>query len=504
MLFNGELSMPSQIRKPGLLLSLIPILVLIGFLVLNIDIFKDSALLGPNQIALFMSALIAAMIGMFSLKVPYADMEKKVIHSIGLSMQANLILLVVGMLIGLWIFSGVVPAMIYYGVKLFNPSLFLPLTCIVCAVVSLATGSSWSTGGTVGIALVGVGQALNIPTSMVAGAVISGAYFGDKLSPLSDTTNLAPAMAGTNLFTHVRYMLITTLPSFILAIIGFCILGYFYGGSSSDLRQVNQVLEAISSTFNITPFLFILPLLVFAMVAKKMPALPALIIGCIAGAVFVLIFQQNLLKSMLGDTYGFKAIYGKMIEVAHSGFKMQTDKDIINSLLTRGGMSAMLNTVWLILMSMIFGGIMEVTGMLEEIGRAILKLVRGTASLIAATISSSFIINLTASDQYLSLVLPGRMFKPTYEKFGLAPQNLSRSLEDGGTITSVLVPWNTCGAYFSTILGVSTAAYLPFCFFNLISPLMSIAVAMANIKIEKLDEDELNLDKEIGIAPELG
>lgn len=493
----------SEIKKPGLILSLVPVAFLIGCLVLNIDLFKDSALLGPNQIALFLSALVAGGIGLFVLKVPYEEVEKKVIHSIGLSMQANLILLVVGMLIGLWIFSGVVPAMIYYGVKIFNPTLFLPLTCIVCAVVSLATGSSWSTGGTVGIALIGIGQALGIPTPMVAGAVISGAYFGDKLSPLSDTTNLAPAMAGTDLFTHVRYMLYTTTPSFILALIGFSILGYFYSGSSSDLSQVNMVLTTIDSTFNITPFLFILPLIVFLMVAKKVPALPALIVGCLAGALFVVIFQQDLLTRMLGENYGLKAIYGKMVEVAHGGFKMESDKELLNTLLSRGGMAGMLNTVWIILMSMIFGGIMEVTGMLEQIGFAILKLVRGTASLIAATISSALFVNLTAGDQYLSLVLPGRMFKPTYEKLGLAPQNLSRSLEDGGTITSVLVPWNTCGAYFASILGVSTAAYLPFCFFNLINPIMAIVIATIGLRIERTLESEASSDKMVA-APHPG
>ncbi|MFP5386836.1 MAG: Na+/H+ antiporter NhaC [Bacteriovoracia bacterium] len=495
--------MSSIAKKPGLLLSLFPVLSLIAFLVLNIDLFKDSALLGPNQIALFIAAVIATFIGIFILKVPYKDIEEKVIHSIGLSMQANLILLVVGMLIGLWIFSGVVPAMIYYGIKIFNPTLFLPLTCIVCAVVSLATGSSWSTGGTVGIALIGVGQALGIPTSMVAGAVISGAYFGDKLSPLSDTTNLAPAMAGTDLFTHVRYMLFTTVPSIIIALIGFTILGFFYGGSSSDLSQVNVVMETIDSIFNITPFLFILPLFVFVLVAKRTPALPALILGCLVGAVFVLIFQQELLRKMLGDSFGFKSVYGKLIEVAHGGFKMESDNEVISSLLTRGGMSAMLNTVWIILMSMVFGGVMEVTGMLEVIGFAILKMVRGTASLIAATVSSAFFVNLTAGDQYLSIVLPGRMFKPTFEKFNLAPRNLSRSLEDAGTITSVLVPWNTCGAYFSTILGVSTGAYLPFCFFNLINPFMAILIAAFGFKIEKLSESGTD-EENVAVVPNLG
>lgn len=495
--------MSTSQKRPGLLLSLLPVLVLISLLVLNIDLFKDSALMGPNQIALFVAALVAAVIGLLVLKVSYEDMEKKIIQSISLSMQANLILLVVGMLIGLWIFSGVVPAMIYYGVKLFNPTWFLPLTCIVCSVVSLATGSSWSTGGTVGIALIGVGQALNIPVPMVAGAVVSGSYFGDKISPLSDTTNLAPAMAGTDLFTHIKYMLITTIPSFVIAMIGFVILGYFYGGQGSDLTQVNEVLSSIETTFNITPVLFILPICVFVMVGRQVPALPALVIGCLLGVAFVLIFQQDLLRNMLGAEYGFKAIYGKLIEVSHGGFKMKTDKKIINDLLTRGGMSDMLSTVWLILMSMVFGGVMEVTGMLDRIGQAILKLVTGSASLISATVASAFFINVTASDQYLSIVLPGRMFKPTYDKMGLAPENLSRSLEDAGTITSVLVPWNTCGAYFSTILGVSTATYLPFCFFNILNPFVAIAIAATGFKIKKITE-ERQINEELIIAPEPG
>jgi Na+:H+ antiporter, NhaC family len=496
--------MSSHVKKPGLFLSLVPILTLILLLVLNIDLFKDSAVLGPNQIALFLSAIVTAVIGMLVLRVPYEEIEKKIIHSISLSLQANLILLVVGMLIGLWIFSGVVPAMIYYGIKLFNPTFFLPLTCVVCSIVSLATGSSWSTGGTVGIALIGVGQALNIPVPMVAGAVISGSYFGDKLSPSSDTTNLAPAMAGTDLFIHIRYLLVTTIPSLVIALIGFTILGYFFSGSTGDLTQVNEVLSAISSTFKISPFLFILPLIVFGMVAKKVPALPALIFGCILGALFIVIFQQDLLKTFLGESFGVKSIFGKIIEVAHGGFKLKSDKEIVTTLLSRGGMSSMLNTVWLILMSMVFGGVMEVTGMLEQLGLAIMKLVKGSASLITATISSSFLINLTAGDQYLSIVLPGRMFRSTYEKMGIAPQNLSRSLEDAGTITSVLVPWNSCGAYFAAILGVSTVAYLPFCFFNIVNPLVAIAVATIGYKIETISGESLSSDQPVAIAPEIG
>lgn len=476
-------------KKPHLLLSLVPIVILILLLVSNIKIFGDSATLGPNQLALFLASVVSALLGFLFLKVPYKVIEESIVKSISLSMQANLILLVVGALIGLWIFSGVVPSMIYYGIKLINPGWFLPVTMIVCAIVSLATGSSWSTGGTVGIALIGVGQALEIPSGMVAGAVISGAYFGDKLSPLSDTTNLAPAMAGTDLFTHIKYMSISTVPSMVIALLGFFVVSFFYGDKGVDLTHINEVTNLLDKEFNLTPMLFILPALIFVLVSKKMPALPALIIGCFVGALFVVIFQQELLIKMLGPDFSFKEIYGKIIEVSHSGFKLETGNKVLDSLLSRGGMASMLNTVWLILMAMVFGGVMEATGMLEEIAQAVLKLVHGSASLIAATISSCIITNLTASDQYLSIVVPGKMFKDSYKKFNLAPQNLSRALEDGGTITSVLIPWNTCGAYFSAILGVSTLTYLPFCFFNLVSPIIGVIVASTGWKIAKLQSE---------------
>jgi len=492
-------------KTPNLLLSLLPIATLVGILVLNIRIFRDGATLGPNQLALLMAAIVAGTIGKFVLNVPYQEIEDSVIHSIKLSMQANLILLIVGSLIALWIFSGVVPAMILYGIELINPTWFLPVICIVCAIVSMATGSSWSTGGTVGIAMIGVGSALGIPVGMVAGAVISGAYFGDKMSPLSDTTNLAPAMAGTDLFTHVRYMVYTTLPSLLIALIGFTVLGFFYHGQGTELSQVESVSSLIRTNFNCTPLLFTLPIMVFVLVARKMPALPALLIGCLVSVLFILIFQQDLLNRILGEGHNAKAVYGKIMEVAHSGFKMNTGDKFIDSLLSRGGMASMLNTVWLILMAMVFGGVMEATGMLEEIARAILKLVRGTGSLITATIASCFFLNLTASDQYISIVVPGKMFKNTYDKFGLAPQNLSRSLEDAGTMTSVLVPWNTCGAYFAAILGVSTWDYLPYAFLNYINPIVAIVIANMGWKIAmKKPEQSAAEGVKMEEVPELG
>jgi NhaC family Na+:H+ antiporter len=311
-------------------------------------------------------------------------------------------------------------------------------------------------------------------------------------------------MAGTDLFTHVRYMLYTTIPSIVLALICFTILGLFFRSESTELSQVETVLTVIKTHFNVSPFLFILPALVILMVAKKMPALPALVIGCLLGALFVLIFQQDLLARTLGENYHARGIYEKIILVAASGFKLETGNKVIDLLLSRGGMAGMLTTVWLILCAMVFGGVMEATGMLEEIARTILKLVTGAGSLITATLASCVVFNLTASDQYLAIVVPGKMFKPSYDKFGLAPENLSRSLEDAGTLTSVLVPWNTCGAYFSTILGVSTGAYLPFCFFNLINPVVSAIIANLGWKIRMADVDDLEVESRGITAPELG
>lgn len=481
-------------KSPGIFLISIPIFTLIGLLFLNIELFKDSSVLGPNQIALFISSVVSASIGIFILKIPYVEIEKSVLNSIQLSLQAILILLVVGMLIGLWIFAGIVPAMIYYGINLFHPSFFLPISCLICSIVALATGSSWSTGGTIGIALMGVGEALGIPSPMVAGAIISGAYFGDKLSPLSDTTNLAPAMAGTELFTHIRYMLITTLPSMIIALIGFSLLGFFYVGPLSNAERILSLTKSIESVFNINPYLFTLPIFIIVLIVRKMPALPALIIGCFFGAIFITVFQKHLLIGQIGDSYSISKIFGKIIEVAYKGFHLKTKDASIDELLSRGGMASMMNTVWLILMSMTFGGVMEVTGMMEGLTKRIMNVVRGRSSLISMTVTSSFFTNVMSGDQYLSIVLPGRMFKKTFDRFRLASENLSRSLEDGGTITSALIPWNTCGAYFATILGVSTYDYLPFCFFNLVNPFIAIIVAMIGFKIKYIERSD-EMDK---------
>lgn len=475
-------------KEPSLFMSLLPVVFLVILLSINVIIFKDDSSYGPNQLALLASAMFTAVLGVFFLKQSYKDLEKQALETVGVSMQAILILLIVGALIGMWILNGVVPTMIYYGIKLINPTIFLPVSLVICSVVSLATGSSWSTVGTVGIALIGIGKTLGIPEGMVAGAIVSGSYFGDKMSPLSDTTNLAPAMAGTDLFSHIKHMVYTTGPAIILSFFIFVGIGFFYSADTLDSKQIDLVLQIIDNNFNITLWLFLLPLMVLILVMKKVPAVPALILGTILGGVFAIIFQGDLIARLEGGDLGLGNMYNVLTKTAFSGFKMESGNAMIDKLFNRGGMGSMMNTVWMILMAMIFGGMMEVTGMLHSIANFVLTLVSGVASLVGATIGSAIFLNLTTSDQYISIVVTGRMFKSAYKKFGLHPKNLSRAVEDGATVTSVLVPWNTCGAYFSSILGVATVTYLPFAFFNLLSPIVSIIVAASGKTMEKIDE----------------
>ena len=487
---NEEKSAEDLSIEPGLLISLLPVLVLLALLVLNILVFKDDATSGSNQLALLIAGALAAFIGIVVYKVEYKKIEKQIIKSVGVAIQASIILLIVGALIGTWIISGVVPTMIYYGLQLISPSVFLPVACIVCAIVALATGSSWSTTGTVGIALIGIGTTLGIPLGMVAGAIISGAYFGDKMSPLSDTTNLAAAMAETDVFTHIRHMMFTSGPAIMIAIVGFSILSGFYGGGNVNQEDINTVLAVIDSKFNIGIHLFLVPLSILFMVYMRIPALPALFIGAVLGAVFALLFQSELIASMAADGGTVRSVYQTIITTSYDGFVIKTDNELIDTLFNRGGMKGMLSTVWLILMAMVFSGAMEGTGMLQKIANSILKMVRGVGSLIGATLASCLVMNVTAGDQYLAILVPGRMFKNAYDKYRLHPKNLSRTLEDSGTVTSVLVPWNSGGAYNAGVLGVATLTYLPYCFFNIMSPVVSAFLAGFDLTIDRLDDKE--------------
>lgn len=475
-------------KRPTLLQAFIPIVCLIFLLTLNVIYFGDDTLSGANQIALLLSATVAGIIAV-RLRIKYKYVLEQVVKSIGSAMPAILILLLIGSLAGTWLLSGVVPVLIYYGLKIIHPSIFLFAAVVTSSIVSLATGSAWSTIATIGIALLGIGQALGFPVGLVAGAIISGAYFGDKMSPLSDTTNLAPAMAGTDLFTHIRYMMITTVPSMSLTLIIFLIIGFTNHFDSSG-SNVQEVLALIEQNFNISPLLLIVPVLLIVVIIKKVPPLPAILFGALLGAAFAVIFQPELI-SQVGGQYGYlKRTYIATMQSMFGGISISTGNEVVNELLTTRGMAGMLDTIWLILAAMVFGGVMDSAGLLKRISEAIIQRARSTGSLIASTVVTSIFFNITASDQYIAIVVPGRMYAKTYRERGLKPEVLSRTLEDGGTVTSVLIPWNTCGATQSRVLGVSTLTYLPFCFFNIISPFMTILIAVLNYRIRRLDKTD--------------
>lgn len=481
-------------RKATLQEALIPVIFLIVMLAINVIIFGDEALSGSNQIVLILSAAVAGIVGM-RLGFSWDQMQEGIVKSISDAMASILILLLIGSLAGTWLLSGIVPAMIYYGLHILNPTIFLFAACVVSAIVSVSTGSSWSTIATIGIALLGIGKTLGISEGLIAGSIISGAYFGDKMSPLSDTTNLAPAMAGTDLFTHIKYMAYTTVPSILITLVIFVIIGFSVDEAPIP-EDIGVVLAAIESTFNINGWLFLVPAVVIFLIVKKMPALPALLIGTLLGGLFAIVFQPNMIKEISGisDNY-LLASYVGVMKAIYADIAIVTNNELVNSLLTTGGMYGMLNTIWLIICAMIFGGVMEGVGLLQRITESIISKVHSTGSLIASTVGTCVFFNLTASDQYLAIIVPGRMYASTYRDRGLKPENLSRALEDSGTVTSVLVPWNTCGATQATILGVATVTYLPYCFFNIISPFMSILFGVIDIKIARYKPDEIDEKK---------
>ncbi len=473
-------------REARLIDALIPLLFLILFLTANV-IFFDDTLGGANQMALLLSGAVAGLIAWY-LGISWEDVRKSIVRSISAAMPSMLILLLIGSLAGTWLISGVVPAMIFYGLKILSPGIFLLASVIICALVSLATGSSWSTVATIGIALLGIGSTLGFSKGLVAGAIISGAYFGDKMSPLSDTTNLAPAMAGTDLFTHIRYMAQTTVPSITITLIIFFIIGLRYQ-TGDTVANVEGVMQTIEQRFNINPFLFIVPVLLIFIIIKKVPPLPSLLAGTLLGGLFAIIFQPEIIHeiSHVSDNYA-KASYIAVMQSMFGDVDITTSGSRINDLLSSSGMAGMLNTIWLILSAMIFGGIMESAGLLVRITKQVMKYVNSPGSLVASTAGTCMFFNVTASDQYIAIVVPGRMYSNSYKEKGLKPEVLSRTLEDSGTVTSVLIPWNTCGATQSTVLGVATLSYLPYAFFNIISPFMTIVFAYFNIKIRKITD----------------
>ena len=475
----------NKIKSPTTFQALVPIIFLVILLSINVSIFGDDSLSGSIQIVLILSSAVASIIA-FNLGFSWLDIQKGIIKSINSSLPSILILFLVGSLAGSWLLSGVVPAFIYYGIQILNAKIFLFAACVICIVVSMATGSSWTTSATIGIALIGIGRALDISDGLVAGAILSGAYFGDKMSPLSDTTNLAPAMAGSDLISHIKYLSLTTVPSIIISLVIFIVLG-FNISDSIGLNNAEIISSAIKEKFYISPVLFIVPITVIILIYNKIKAVPALFVGVILGSVFALIFQSGLVVDVSNsETLSSKALFSGTMISLYGSISINTSNPLVTDLLSSSGMFGMLDTIWLVICAMIFGGVMEKAGFLKQITSIILNKIKSSGSLISSTAGTCIFFNLTASDQYLSIVVPGKMYSSIYKEKGLAPENLSRTLEDGGTVTSVLVPWNTCGAYHASVLNVATLTYLPFCFFNLISPIMTILFAYLKIKIKRI------------------
>ena len=467
------------------ILPLIFLVVLLSFnLYANVFIYDADPLAGSSQFILILSGAFAAMIGNLY-NVSYKDVVNSISNSIKSVTPALIILLWVGALAGTWMISGIIPSMVYYGLKILDPNIFLPACIIICSIISVATGSSWTTSATVGIALVGIGKALGIPAGMVGGAVIAGAYFGDKLSPLSDTTNLAAAVSKVDLFKHIKYLTYTTIPSISITLIVFIILGI--NQSSSGVTDNSFLINTIENTFNISLILFIVPIIVLIMIVKKTPPIKALTVGTLLGALFAILFQPQIINE-LSDSSNSSIIasYKVLIDTITSDVSITTESEILNELFSTGGMIGMLNTIFLVMATMIFGGSMDAIGAIKSISKALLNLADNIFKLFASTVASCLALNLTASDQYLSIVVSGKMFEKAFEDKGLAPENLSRTLEDSATVTSALIPWNSCGAYHSSVLGVSVGEYFIYAIFNWISPFMTLIYAALRIKIRTL------------------
>jgi NhaC family Na+:H+ antiporter len=475
-----------------LCLALTPLLCLIAMLAASVTLFGDNSSYGPNQIALMLGAGIAAVIGLF-LGDKWPELEGAMVEGITLALKACLILLAVGSLIGSWMLAGTAPTVIYVGLGILDPSWFYPAALIICALVAISIGSSWTTAGTIGLALMGIAQIMGLSAPITAGAVISGAYFGDKMSPLSDTTNLAPAMVGVDLFVHIRHMAWTTVPSFLISLVLFSLIGWNSETSQAPAGSIEAARDILSSSYTIA-WPAILPLaLLLVLAMRKVSAFPTIAIGALAGCVVALIWQPGLVQDFGNPDRELSNLAGSvraLFMALADGFQIETGDESLDTLLSRGGMSSMLNTIWLIMSAMCFGGVMEHTGLLQRIVDALLKGVRGTGSLITTTVLTAVGMNIIAADQYIAIVLPGRMYRMEFARRGLAPQNLSRTLEDAGTMTSALIPWNTCGAFMAATLGVPTLAYAPYAFLNLMNPVIAIIYGVTNFKIVPLEKEQ--------------
>ncbi|MFT4861759.1 MAG: NhaC family Na+:H+ antiporter [Pseudohongiellaceae bacterium] len=486
-------------KSPTLIQALIPVSALIALLSFSVYLFGEDASYGPNQIALCAGAVVASFIG-WSNGISWDELEQSIISGIVVALKPVLILFSVGLLIGTWIMSGTVPTMIYYSLLILNPAVFYAASCLICGLIALSIGSSWTVAGTVGIALIGAAAGMGLSAEITAGAIISGAYFGDKMSPLSETTNLAPAVAGTDLFSHIGHMVWTTIPSIVIALILYGLIGLNID-STNTAQDLAVTLELLQANFVLNPIMLLPVLALLVMANKKMPPIPTILAGAMIAVVLALIFQRPAIFALTTDVASAPlALFKGVWQTLFNGFSLDSGNATLDELMTRGGMSSMLNTVWLIFCAMVFGAVMDHTGLLQCLVNYALGFVHSTGSLIATTIATCIGANIITSDQYISLVLPGRMYKAEYEKRGLAMKNLSRTLEDSGTITSPLVPWNTCGAYMSGTLGVATLAYLPYCFFNLICPLVAVAYGFLNFKIAPAEPNPDS--KELSASPQ--
>jgi NhaC family Na+:H+ antiporter len=482
----------TQLKEPSLVDALIPILLLVFFMGSAVFLYREDSSYGPNQIALLLAMGVAALIGIKN-GHNWKSIEAGLVKGISMSLGACMILFVVGSLIGTWMLSGTVPTLIYYGLSLLNPTFFYAAASLICAVVAMSIGSSWTTAATVGVALIGVATGMEMSLAITAGAVVSGAYFGDKLSPLSETTNLAPAIAGTDLFEHIKYMLWTTIPSFAITLIIFVVIGF-----TEDTSEVSDSITRMQSTLReqfVLGWYLLVPLVVLLTLAiRKVPAFPAIAIGALLGGVWALIFQGDLVDSMLSNErapfiQNLMVVWSALFE----GVSFETGDANLDTLLSRGGMSSMLNTVWLIICAMSFGAVLEKVGLLKAVVATFLKGAKSAGDMITRTILTCIGTNIITADQYISIVMPGRMYKEEFEKRGLDQLNLSRSLEDGGTLTSPLIPWNTCGAYMSGVLGVSVYDYFVYAFFNLINPVLAVIYAFLGIKILRLTPPKVEI-----------
>ena len=464
-------------------MSFIPFLVLIVLITCCVTVFGNATLDGASQVSLMVASAVSVLVGHFSKRLKWENLEKEVTDKIASCTPAIIILLLIGAIGGTWMVSGIVPTMIYYGMQIIRPEVFLVSSSLLCALVSLMIGSSWTTVATIGLALMGIGKAHGFDDGWIAGSIITGAYFGDKLSPLSDTTVLASSVSGTPLFTHIRYMLYTTVPTFCISLAIFLIAGFTMDVSGHG--SVNEFMEGLQHTFVISPWLLIVPVLTGVMISRRWPSMVVLFLAILLAVVVALLVQSDLVAAISSKSTGLLYIdmYEGMMRICYGSTEIETGNAVLNELVHTSGMSGMMPTIWLIICAQTFGGALTATGQLQDLMRLVLRFAKGAASLVASTVGTAIFCNIATADQYLSIMLSSSMFKDTFQKLGYEPRLLSRSCEDGATVTSVLVPWNTCGLTQSTVLGVATLTYLPYCFFNYLSPLMSIFIASIGWRI---------------------